>query len=215
MSRVVAYVRVSTDTQELENQRFEIARFAERRGYIIDVWDEEIISGTVEAKDRRIGAVIDGLESGDTLIVSEISRISRSLTSILVILRDATKRGVTLVTVKESFVFGDNLNSTIIAAGFGMAAEIERSLISNRTKEALARKRAEGVTLGRPVGSSRPEKLKLYGQDDRILDLLEKGVAKTAISRILDVNRATLDRYIHRQDLMVKLRWRRFEKMGN
>jgi DNA invertase Pin-like site-specific DNA recombinase len=212
---IVAYLRVSTDRQELGNQRFEIERFCQQRGYVVDEWRDDTKSGTSAVKDRKLGALLDSLKDGDTLIVSEVSRISRSINTVLNTLQDCLARGITIISVKENMVFGDDLNSKIIAVAFGLAAEIERSLISARTKEALARKRAEGVTLGRPKGSTKPEHYKLHGKDKRILRLMEKRVSVSAIARILDVNRKTLQTYIDRQNLRQQLRWRLVEKMDD
>ena len=214
MSRVVAYARVSTDKQELENQRHEITRFCNARGLTIDHWDSDVASGTIKLKDRAIGALLESLRAGDTLVVSEVSRISRSLRTVLNVIEDAIEQKVTIMSVKENIVFGDDLNSRIIAATFGLAAQIERSLISARTKEALARKKAEGMVLGRPVGSTKPEYLKLHGKDDRILGYMDKRVPVAAQARLLDVNRKTLTDYIKRQDLHRRLLLKRLEETG-
>src|SRR4051794_39806110 len=153
--RTVAYVRVSTHKQDLENQRFEINRFAEQRGYTVDEWSEDVVSGSKDLAVRKIGPLLDSLDRGDVLIVSEVSRISRRLLDIMEVLKLCIGRGITILTVKEGYEFGDDINSQVMAFALGLAAEIERRLISARTKEALARKRAEGVKLGRPVGSGR------------------------------------------------------------
>lgn len=213
MGRVVAYVRVSTNHQDFDNQKFEIAQFADRQALEVDEYVSEVITGKAAVKDRRIGTVLDSLKEGDILIVSEVSRISRSLTSVLNAIEDATKRGVTIMTVKGGHVFGDNINSKVIAFAFGLAAEIERDLISARTKEALAKKKAEGVRLGRPRGTHKPENLKLWGKDEQILDMLQKRVSKSSIARILDVNRQTLNRYIDDREIIKELLWREHNKI--
>lgn len=213
MSSVVAYVRVSTDKQELDNQRFEIERFCASRGYVVDSWDQEVVSGTIKVKDRKVGTLLTRLRAGDILIVSELSRISRSMIVVLNALQDCLDRDITVISVKENMSFGNDLTSKVIAFAFGMAAEIERSLISARTKEALARKKAEGVVLGRPRGTHRPEQLKLYGKDEKILRLMAKQVPLAAIARLLDVNRKTLMSYIERHNLRQELRWRRFKEL--
>lgn len=215
MAKVIAYVRVSTDKQELENQRFEIGRYCSERGITVDEWDEEVVSGTIKAKDRKVGALLDRLQSGDTLLVSEISRISRSMVTVLNAIQQCIDGGVKVVSIKEGFTFADDLNSKVIAVAFGLAAEIERSMISARTKEALRRKRADGVVLGRPVGSTKPEHYKLHGKDEKIMRLMEKQVSISAIARILDVNRKTLQTYISKQNLRQELRWRLFQKLGD
>ena len=180
----------------------------------MDEWDEEVISGTIKVKDRSIGRVLDRLQRDDTLIVSEVSRISRRLSTILVTIEDCVERGIKVVSVKEGIVFDGGLNSQIISWAFGMAAQIERSLISARTKEALARKRAEGVQLGRPPGSTKPEHFKLHGKDERILKLLDKRISIAGIARVLDVNRKTLTDYINRQDLRRRLLLKRLAETG-
>lgn len=206
---------MSTNHQDYENQKYEIAQFAARSGIEIDEYISEVITGKADVKDRKIAGVLDSLHKGDTLIVSEVSRISRSLTAVLGVIEDSTKRGVTVMTVKGGFVFGDNIASTVIAFAFGLAAQIERELISSRTKEALARKKAEGVKLGRPAGTYTHEHLKLHGKDEQILQLMEKRVSKAAIARLLDVNRETLSRYINRQELVKELLWRRHNQIKN
>jgi DNA invertase Pin-like site-specific DNA recombinase len=214
MPRVIAYVRVSTDKQELENQRFEIAKYCETHSITVDEWDEEIVSGTVRVKDRKVGALLARLETGDMLIVSEISRISRSIVTVLNSIQECIDRDVKVVSIKEGITFADDLNSKVMAVAFGLAAEIERSMISARTKEALARKKSEGVVLGRPVGSYKPEHYKLHGKDEQIIDYMSKQVSIAAIARLLDVNRKTLQTYIDRHDLRGQLRWRRFQQLG-
>lgn len=138
MATIIAYLRVSTDRQTLENQRSEITRFTQRKGMIVDRWVEEIISGKVKDSDRKLGGTLRRLKKGDTLIVSELSRLSRTLLDIMSIMRTLLERGVVLYSVKENFYLADNINSKVILFAFGLAAEIERDLISTRTKEALA-----------------------------------------------------------------------------
>lgn len=214
MKRVVAYVRVSTDKQELENQRFEVERFCKQRGYEVDEWNQEVVSGTIKVKDRSIAQVLERLKAGDILIVSEISRISRRLSTILNTIEDCIERGISVVSVKENMTFDNSLNSQIIAAAFGLAAQIERSLISARTKEALARRKADGFILGRPVGSKNVENRKLWGKDARILRYMEKHLSLAAMARLLDVNVKTLRDYIALRDLGREHLLRQLEKTG-
>lgn len=216
MSRVVAYIRVSTSKQFVENQLSGIRAFAERERIEITEIVGETISGYKSTlTERKFSEVLEGLERGDMLIVSETSRISRRLLDVQNTIQQLLERGISVVAVKENIVFKDDINSKVLAFAFGLSAEIERSLISARTREALAVKKAEGVVLGRPVGSGKPEKLKLYGKDEQILDLQLKRVSKSAIARMFDVNRETLNRYIKRQNLDRELLWRRHNKTTN
>lgn len=208
MPRVVAYVRVSTSHQDYENQTYEIGQFASRKGIEVNEYVSEVITGKADVKARKIGDILKTLGDGDTLIVSEVSRISRSLTSVLSTIEDAVERGVIIMTVKGDHVFGDNINSKVMAFAFGLAAEIERDLISARTKEALAKKKADGVILGRPKGSTSPEALKLHGRDEEYIKLRMKKVSKSAIARLFDVHVETLRRYVLRQELDKELLWR-------
>ena len=141
---IAAYIRVSTDKQNLANQKEEIQRFAREQGMEIDVWVKETISGK-----RKLGWLMRKVRKGDTLIVSEISRLSRSLTEIMEIMGKCLEKNIRLYTVKERYSFDDSINSKVLCFAFGLVAEIERNLISMRTKEALAVKRSEGVILGR------------------------------------------------------------------
>jgi DNA invertase Pin-like site-specific DNA recombinase len=208
MARTIAYVRVSTTHQDYENQTFEIANFARRKDMTVDEYVSEVITGKADVKSRKIGDILASLENGDTLIVSEVSRISRSLTAVLNTIEDAVHRGVVIMTVKGDHVFGDNINSKVMAFAFGLAAEIERDLISARTKEALAKKKADGIKLGRPVGSTSPEALKLHGKDEDYIELRLKKVSKAAIARMFDVHVETLRRYVLRQQLDKEVLWR-------
>lgn len=199
--KTVAYVRVSTNKQDLENQRHEIERYCSAHGMTVDEWDQDIASGTTQVKDRRAGAMLDGLLSGDTLIVSEISRISRSVKTLLNVLDDCIQREIKVISVKQNVTFEKGLTSTIMMVGLGLAAEIEREMISARTKEALARKKAEGVKLGRPVGTYVPENRKLFGKDEEILSYMRRRVSQAAIARLLDVSASTLRRHVKDQNL--------------
>ena len=149
---IYAYIRVSTDKQTVENQRFEINRFAKQRDFQIDVWVEETVSGTRSAKDRKLGVLLKRIKKGDTLIVSEISRLGRRLMEVMSILNACMLKNVILLTVKEKYELGNNIQSQILAFAFSLSAQIERDLISQRTREGLARRIASGQKLGRPMG---------------------------------------------------------------
>ena len=200
---VFAYVRVSTQYQDTGNQRFEILKFADERKIQVDEWCEETVSGTKSYKNRALGDLMGKLTSGDILIITEISRLGRSLMEVMEILHVCMKADIQVFTCKERFELGDNINSKILAFAFGLAAELERQLISQRTKEALARKKAEGVKLGRPKGTL--GKSKLDEKKEIIVDLLNKGVAKASLCRILQCNPGTLDSFIRTRKLTAEI----------
>ena len=168
---IYGYIRVSTDKQTLENQKFEILEFCGKKDIKIDKWVSETISATKKLNERKFGRLMKKLKKGDVVIVSEISRLGRNLLQIMGILNECMEKEVMVITVKEGYELGNNINSKVLAFAFGLSAEIERSLISQRTKEALARKRAEGVVLGRPKGTSKFTSLKLYPKRKKIKGL--------------------------------------------
>jgi len=190
-----AYIRVSTDKQTTETQRFEILKFADQHKLAIDQWIEETVSGTRKVQDRKLGRLLPTLQAQDVLIVTEISRLGRSLMEVMSLLHTLMEREVTVYAIKEGYTLGNNLNSKVLAFAFSLAAEIERAMISQRTKEALARKRREGKRLGRPKGAL-SKTTKLTGKEAVIKDLLAKRVGVSAIARILGVHRLTVAHYI-------------------
>lgn len=193
---IYGYIRVSSDKQTVENQKFEIKEFCKTNNLTIDGWIAETISGTKNYNKRKLGRLLRQAEAGDTIICSEVSRLGRSLFMIMEILNICMAKECRVWTVKEGYRLGDDIQSKVLAFAFGLSAEIERNLISQRTKEALARKRAEGVILGRPKGSSKIENYKLYGKDHVIEELLRKQNSLTVIAKVLRVNRCTLSKYI-------------------
>ena len=192
---IYAYLRVSTDKQTVENQRFEILKYADTKKLSIDQWVEETASGVKSVKDRKVGELLTRMEKGDIFLVSELSRLGRNLMEVMSILHDCMEKDVKVFAIKEGYELGNNINSKVLAFAFSLSAEIERNLISQRTKEALARKKSEGMRLGRPKGSQNKE-VKLTGKEDDIKKLLDKKVAVAAIARILDVNRLTVRSFI-------------------
>lgn len=195
---IYGYIRVSTDKQTVENQRFEIEEFAVKTGRLVDRWVSEVISGTKRADERLLGNLLEQLQKGDVLIISELSRLGRNLLQIMSILNDLMEKEITLLTVKEGYELGNNINSKVLAFAFGLSAEIERSLISQRTKEALARKKAEGVVLGRPKGLAKLSTYKLYEYKDDIIKMRNEGMSYNKIARCYKVNRATVSKFINR-----------------
>jgi DNA invertase Pin-like site-specific DNA recombinase len=195
------YIRVSSDKQTVENQRFEINNFASQNAITIDGWIEETISGTKNYDKRKLGKLLDKAKEGDLIICAELSRLGRTLFMIMDILNICMNKSCRVWTIKDNYRLGDDIQSKVLAFAFGLSAEIERNLISQRTKEALARKRAEGVVLGRPVGS-KSAKVKLSGKESFISDLLKHSVPKTQIARILKVDRMTVDAFIKRENIV-------------
>jgi DNA invertase Pin-like site-specific DNA recombinase len=189
------YIRVSTDKQTVENQRFEINAFCERNTSMVDKWIEETISGAKSVDDRKLGKLLKRMKKGDVLICSELSRLGRNLLMIMGVLNECMNRDIQVWTIKDNYRLGSDINSKVLAFAFSLSAEIERNLISQRTKEALARKRAEGVILGRPKGR-KSTRTKLTGHEKQIKDLLDKRVSYSAISRILGVHRLTVSAFV-------------------
>lgn len=190
------YIRVSSDKQTVENQRFEIKKFCERQNIKIDDWIEETISGIKNYDKRKLGKVLKRIKKDDLIICSELSRLGRSLFMIMDILNICLSKEARVWTIKDNYRLGDDIQSKVLAFAFGLSAEIERNLISQRTKEALKRKKEEGVVLGRPKGSSKPEHFKLHGKEEIIKKLITLKMTKTKIARKLKVNRLTLGKYI-------------------
>jgi DNA invertase Pin-like site-specific DNA recombinase len=200
---VYGYIRVSTDKQTVDNQRFEIERFCLKNNIKIEEWIEETISGTKLPEKRLLGSLLAEVKKDDLIVCSELSRLGRSLFMIMSILNHLMLHGVRVWTIKDNYRLGDNIQSKVLAFAFGLSAEIERDLVSQRTKEALARKRAEGVVLGRPLGR-KSSHVKLSGHEKEIQSLLEKNTSKSAIGRIFGVNRMTVNSFI-KEHLLVKI----------
>ena len=195
---IYAYIRVSTDKQSVENQRYEIETFCRKKNFAVERWIEETISSRVSLQERKLGKLLKRIKRGDTLIVSELSRLGRSLMEIMGILNTLMRVEAKLITVKENYELGDNINSKVLAFAFGLSAEVERTLISARTREALARKKAEGIKLGRPKGKNN-NTLKLTPQKKYINEMLRENMAVGAIAKRLQVHRSTLTRFLKRK----------------
>jgi len=195
---VYGYVRVSTDRQTVDNQRFEIERFCSKNNIAIDQWIEETISGTKLPEKRLLGSLLAEAKTGDLIICSELSRLGRNMLMIMSILNNLMTNGVKIWTIKDNYQLGDNIQAKILAFAFSLVAEIERELISRRTKEALARKKSEGIVLGRPKGR-KSDRLKLSGHEAEIQSLLDENVSKSAIAHKFGVCRQTLISFLKKQ----------------
>lgn len=149
---IYSYIRVSSDKQTVENQRFEINNFCERENLTIDGWIEETTSGTKAHNKRQLGALLKRIQKDDLIICAELSRLGRNLFMIMEILNICMTKEAKVWTIKDNYRLGDDIQSKVLAFAFGLSAEIERNLISQRTKEALARLKSEGKTIGRGKG---------------------------------------------------------------
>ena len=200
---VYGYIRVSTDKQTVENQRYEILKYSKKTGIKIDRYFEETISGVKQLHKRELGKLLKKLKRDDVLIISELSRLGRSFYMIMEILNVCATRNVKIISIKENFTTGDNIESKVIAFAFSLSAEIERQLISQRTKEALGLLKQKGVKLGRPTGSK--NKVSFYEENkDQIKELLAKKKTKSYIARKLKIHRNTLYKYIKENQLNTK-----------
>ncbi len=191
---IYGYIRVSTDKQTVENQRYEIKCFCERNSLTVDRWIEETISGTIAWERRALGKVIKRMKPDDLLLCSELSRLGRSLFMILDVLNHCQKNKICVWTIKDNYRLGDDIQSKVLAFALGLSAEIERNLISQRTREALARRRALGQHLGRPIGMG--SYYKLHHCQALLRKYLREHRSISAISRKLRVSRGTIRRYL-------------------
>lgn len=192
---IYGYIRVSTDKQTTENQRFEIENFAKKNSIIINHWIEETISGTKDYNKRKLGKVIKKLTKNDILIASEISRLGRNLLQVMSILHHCLSSEAQVWTIKDNYRLGTDIQSKVLAFAFGLSAEIERNLISQRTKEALLRLKSEGKRLGRPNGSYN-QRLKLSDQKEKIISLIQQKTSICQIAKICKVDRNTVSRFL-------------------
>ncbi len=193
---IYGYIRVSSDKQTVENQRFEINKFCEREGMRVDGWIEETISGTKSYNKRELGKLLKRVRKDDLIICAELSRLGRNLFMIMEILNICMSKECRVWTIKDNYRLGDDIQSKVLAFAFGLSAEIERNLISQRTKQALARKKAEGAVLGHPRGTHLRLNPKCVKRHDWIASELERGELKTVIAKKLRVCIGTLYRYL-------------------
>lgn len=194
---IYGYIRVSSDKQTVENQRFEINNFCSRESITIDGWIEETISGTKNYDKRELGRLLRMVRRGDLIICAELSRLGRNLFMIMEILNICMTKECRVWTIKDNYRLGEDIQSKVLAFAFGLSAEIERNLISQRTKEALARKKAEGAKLGRVPGS-RNKRNKLTGHEDEILTMRSQSVPIIEIAKTFQVHPATIYRLLAR-----------------
>ena len=202
MNITVAYLRVSTNDQDLNNQKFEILKYCQSNDIQVSKFIGIEISSRKSIHKRKIDELIDGLNEGDRVVVSELSRLGRSTVEVLSIINSLISKSVELHAIKQNIKITDNqdIQSKIIVTLFSLFAELERDLISQRTKSALQAKRAMGIKLGRPKGSL--GKSILDGKEDLISDFLRKKVSITSIAKILEVSRGTVQNFVISRNLI-------------
>ena len=192
---IYGYCRVSTAHQNEENQHFVIENFEKNNNMTIDIWIEEKISSSKKLQDRKLGKLLNKLQSGDILITTEISRLGRSLLEVMGILQTCLEKNCQIWTLKENFRLGSDIQSKVLAFAFGLSAELSKSLLQERVRESLARLKANGKKLGRPIGA-KSKFLKLSKNKKRIQILINQGISKNEIARIMNVNKTTLYNYL-------------------
>ncbi len=199
--KTVAYLRVSTGSQDLAHQKMAVLDYARQQRFTVDRFVEAQVSSRKTTAQRGIEDLLGTLSAGDRLVVSELSRLGRSLGQVIRIVDELVKRKIGFVAIKEAIRFEgkQDIQTKVMIALFGLFAEVERDLISQRTQEGLAAARAKGRLLGRPKGAL--GKSKLDGKEEEIRLLLEKTVSKTSIAKIVGVSRTALHHFIRTRKL--------------
>ena len=191
----IAYIRVSSDKQTCSNQHFTIKEYANTHNLIINKWVEETISSRKPLNKRELGQLLRSLAPNSTIIITEVSRLARNLYELAEILQLAIKQNICVISIKENYTFKNDIQSKIMAYTFGLSAEIERDLISTRTKMSLDKLKKQNVKLGRPLGA-KAKCLKLARNQRKIKEWLEKGLSQNKISKLLGVHPTTMCRYL-------------------
>ena len=194
---VIGYIRVSSNKQTCEHQHYEIQQYAEHNNINVDMWIEETISSRKPLNKRKLGQLLSELQEGDILIAAEISRLGRSLLEVMHILEYCLNKSCCVWTIKENYRLGNDIQSKVMAFAFGLSAEIERNLISQRTKASLESVRATGKRLGRPF-SAQSKKLKLSRNTKKVKELLDMGLTRYRIAKIMCVKHSTVSNFINR-----------------
>jgi DNA invertase Pin-like site-specific DNA recombinase len=204
MGKVIAYLRASTDKQDLNHQKLEILEFARRQTLHIDEYVEITISSRKTSKQRRIDELMQLLSEHDTLIVTELSRLGRSTAEVIALVNALIARNIRVITIKQNLdIARHDMNSKIVITLFSLFAEIERDLISLRTKEALAAKKSQGQQLGKPKGTL--QKSKFDVDVSRITELLGYGLSVRKIAKVLGyTSHIALNTYINKRGLLLQ-----------
>jgi DNA invertase Pin-like site-specific DNA recombinase len=202
MAKTVAYLRVSTNTRDLEAQKLEILEYARKHELQIHEFIEITISSHKSSKQRRIDELLEKLNgSTDTLVVTELSRLGRSTTEVITLINALIDRNVRVIVIKQGLdITKHNLQSKVMITLLSLFSELERDLVSLRTKEALAAKKAQGIKLGKPKGSI--QKSKFDEHIDKIKELLGYGLSARKIANVLGYrNHIALNTYIRKRKL--------------
>jgi DNA invertase Pin-like site-specific DNA recombinase len=194
----IAYLRVSTNDQDLEKNKFDILKLANDKGLGQVQWVDEHVSGRVSWRSRKLGVVIESAKAGDTLIVSELSRLGRSMLECMEIVSLAVQKQLNIYAIKGNWQLDNSIQSKVVAMAFAIASEIERDLISQRTKEALAARRRAGKPLGRPRGVG---KSKLDAHLPEIRALLANGSTQAFIALRYQTTQANLSRWMKKHEI--------------
>lgn len=194
-----AYLRVSTDQQDVENQKHGIYEFANQHGLIGLQFTEDVITGKKKWIDRKLGSLLNSMSPGDTILFSEVSRIARSTLQVLEVLEFCMSKGIHVYVAKQSLCLNDSMQSKIIATMLGLAAEIEREFISIRTKEALQARKRKGIKLGRPKGEA--VRLKLDDKRDKIEQYIDMGLGLRETAKLINEAPSTLRDYLKRREI--------------
>ena len=207
-----AYIRVSRDHQNVEHQKFEILTYCQKHNIQIDKWIDEAISSRKPLTERKLGKLLKKLKKGDVLIATELSRLGRNLLEVMGILQNCLEKDCQIWTLKENYHLGSDIQSKVLAFAFGLSAEIEMQLISQRTKEALALRKKEGVKLGRPRGSANT-KSKLEGAELAISVMIWAGTNVNQMAKLYGTHRNTVKRFIITKKLDGEDNLRKVKKM--
>lgn len=191
----IAYIRVSTQIQTCQGQRYEIENWSVRHGITVNIWVEEKVSGMKNLQERTLGRTLGKMRKGDLLVCTELSRLGRNMMMVMSILNYCSEKGIRIQSIKDNFEWSGSLHSKILAFSYSLTSEIERNLISQRTKEALAAKKAEGKKLGRPCGKTK-QRIRFEEMLDDILRMREEKIPYNIIAERIGVHKNTLCRYL-------------------
>lgn len=197
-----AYLRVSTDNQDIKNQKFGLLDYCHNKKIAPLEFIEDTASGTTSWRERTIGSLLERGHEGDVIVVAEVSRLGRSILQVLEILEVAAKKGISVHIAKNQMIMNGSMQSTITATVLGLVAQIEREFISSRTKEALQKRKMDGMTLGRPRVKAKT--LKLDARREEITGYLKKGIGKRDITRLVECSPSTLYLWLDRRQIHTK-----------